>query len=151
MKVAILQQSKTTYSFYRGGLIDKLCKSHFMNYINSTPSGKTSPTAISDSGATDNFLAFDAPCVKKQIDVNPMEVKLPNGDFIRSTNTATLYIPALPIAAREAHIFPDHFQHSLLSVGQICDNGFEVNFLAHNVTVKLNCDTLLVGQREHET
>jgi hypothetical protein len=32
-----------------------------MNYLSSTPSGKTSPTAILDFGATDNFLAFDAP------------------------------------------------------------------------------------------
>jgi hypothetical protein len=52
---------------------------------------------------------------------------------------------------REAHIFPNRFQHSLLSVGQLFDNGCEVICLAHNVTVKLNGDTILVGQREHDT
>jgi hypothetical protein len=163
-KVTILQPpNKTSWAEIRevwnsfevggggGGLIDKLCKSHFMNYLNSTPSEKTSPTAILDSGATGNFLAFDAPCVNKKIVLTPMEVKLPNVDFIKSTHAAEFNIPALHIAAREAHIFPNHFQHSLLYVTQICDNGCEVNFLAHNVTVKLNGDTLCMGQCKHDT
>jgi hypothetical protein len=135
-----------------GGVwIDNICKSQFMNYINYTPSNKTSPPSILDSGTTGNLLAFDAPCVNKQIAVAPMEVKLPDGDFIHSTHTATVNIPSLIIAAREAHIFPIFFQHSLLSIGKLCDNGCEVNFLAHNVAVKLHGDTVLMGQREHDT
>jgi hypothetical protein len=42
-----------------------------------------------------------------------MAVNIPNGDFIRSTHTVTFDIPALDIAVREAHIFPNHFQHSI--------------------------------------
>jgi hypothetical protein len=94
-----------------------------MNYLNSTPSKEMSTTAILDSGATGNFLDFDAPHhVNEQIAVTPMEVKLPNEDFIRSTHIAPVNITALPIAARIGRIFPNHFQHSLLSVGQLCDN-----------------------------
>jgi hypothetical protein len=80
-----------------------------------------------------------------------MEVKLANGDFNRSTHTATRDTPSLPIAAREAHIFPIHFQLSLLSVGQLCDNDCEVNLLAQSVTVRLNGDIILVRQCNHET
>jgi hypothetical protein len=69
-----------------GGLIEKLCKSHVMNYLNSTPSENTSPTAIFDSGSTG-----------KQIAVNPIEVKLPKGDFILSTHTVTVDIPSFPM------------------------------------------------------
>jgi hypothetical protein len=63
----------------------------------------------------------------------------------------TVNIPLLPIATRESNIFTNHFQNSLLSVGQLCDNGCEVNFLAQNATLKLHGDTLLVAQYEHAT
>jgi hypothetical protein len=76
-------------SFEAGG-VDKCCKSQFMNYLKTAPSNKTSSAAILDPGATDNFLDVDAPYVNKQISVTPMEVKLPNGDFIRSTHTTTI-------------------------------------------------------------
>jgi hypothetical protein len=130
------------------GGVENLCESQFMNYLGSTPSNETSPTTILDSVATGNFLPFDAACVRKQIDVAPIKVKLHNGDIIRSTHNTTINIPALPITVREAHIFPRNFQHSLLSIGRLCDNSCEVNFLARNVTVKIYGDAVLVGQRE---
>jgi hypothetical protein len=80
-----------------------------------------------------------------------MEVKLPSGDFIRSAHTTTVDIPALTIATREARIIPNNFQHSILSVGQRCDNGCEINFLAQNRTVKLNGYIILVGRRDNAT
>ena len=87
----------------------------------------------------------------KKVATNPMEVKLPNGDFIRSTHTATLDIPALPASAKEAHIFPHHFQHSLMSVGHLCDNGCDVHFSAAVVTVKRKGDVIFEGWRDEES
>jgi hypothetical protein len=117
-----------------------------MNYLNSIPSENV--PAILDSIATGNFLEFDVPCMNAQIAMSPMEFKLPNGDFIRSIHTATADIPELPLAVREAHIFPNHFQHSL-SVGKLCDIDCEVNFLSRSATVKVNGDIIVMGNCDY--
>jgi hypothetical protein len=78
----------------------------------------------------------------------PLEVHLPNGDTITSTHTATLNIPSLPQAARLSRILPGLAQHSLLSVGQICDSGCSVTFTASNVTVTNGDLTFLTGERD---
>jgi hypothetical protein len=85
--------------------------------------------------------------MNKHIALNPTEVKLTSGDYMQSTHTATVDIPALLIAVREAHIFPNHFQHSLLSVGQLCDN----TFLSPQHECYSYDELILVGQRDHET
>jgi hypothetical protein len=53
----------------------------------------------------------------------PIAVQLPNGEHIWSSHTALLDIPALPLAARVAHIFPKLTSASLLSIGLLCDHG----------------------------
>jgi hypothetical protein len=78
-------------------------------------------------------------------------VRLPNGDTITSTHTATLNIPSLPHAARQAHILPGLAQHSLLSVEKRCDSGCSVTFTASNVTVTNGESTILTGLRDKES
>jgi hypothetical protein len=46
-----------------------------------------------------------------------------------------LALPGIPPAANQAHIFQNHFKHSLISVGHLCDYGCEVSFSAPSVTV----------------
>jgi hypothetical protein len=45
---------------------------------------------------------------------------------MKSTHTATLDIPQLSKVAKAAHVFPAMENNSLLSVGQICDDGYSV-------------------------
>jgi hypothetical protein len=125
-----------------------LSSQNFMNYLNFTPSQPSTYTALLESGCTSHFLLANAKCSNKKSTIMPLEVHLPNGATITSTHTATLNMPSLPHAARQSHILPGLDQHSLLSVGQMCDSGFSVTLKASNVTVT-NCEyTLLTGIRD---
>jgi hypothetical protein len=64
-------------------------------------------------------------------------VRLPNGATIESSHTAELDIPELNAAASKAHVFPGMANHYLLSVGQVCDEGYIVTFKQAAVTI---CD-----------
>jgi hypothetical protein len=119
-----------------------------MNYLNFTPSQPSPSTAILDSGCTSHLLLENATCSNKKSTATPLEVHLPNGDTITSTHTATLNMPSLPHASRQAHILPGLAQHSLLYVGQMCDSGCSVTFTASNVTVTNGESTILTVLRE---
>jgi hypothetical protein len=54
---------------------------------------------------------------------------------MESSHTAELDIPKLNAAAYTAHVFPGMANHSLLSVGQLCDEGYIVTFKHASVTV----------------
>jgi hypothetical protein len=81
-----------------------------------------------DSGCTGHFLLVNAPCLNKVKSRNPLTVRLPNGATMESSHTADLDIPELNAAASKAHVFPGMAHHSLLSVGQLCDEGYIVTF-----------------------
>jgi hypothetical protein len=122
-----------------------------MNYLNFTPSRPSPSTAILDSGCTVHFPLANAKCSNKKSTATPLAVRLPNGDTITSTHTATLNMPSLPHAARQAHILPGLAQHSLLSVGKMCDSGCSVTFTASSVTVTNGESTILTSLRDKES
>jgi hypothetical protein len=74
-------------------------------------------------------------------------VQLPDGSSIESSHKANLNIPGLPTAASECHIFPSLTSGSLLSIGQLCDYGCDVNFNKLNVTIHHGLDLVLKGVR----
>jgi hypothetical protein len=96
---------------------------------------KPHETAIVDSGCTVQFLLVNAPCLNKVKSQTPLTVRLPNGDTMESSHTAELEIPELNAAASKAHVFPWIANHSLLSVGQLCNKGYIVTFQNAWVTV----------------
>jgi hypothetical protein len=57
---------------------------------------------------------------------------------MESSHTDDLDIPQLSAAASKAHVFPGMAHHSLLSVGQLCDEGYIVTFQRDTVT---NCNS----------
>jgi hypothetical protein len=116
-----------------------------MNYLNCTASPQSNSTALLDSGCTGHFLVFNAHCKGEKLAESPLGGRLPNDAIIVSTHTATLYLPSLPTAARQAHILPGVVQHSLLSVVHMCDSGCFVTFTSDNVTVKHDAVTILDG------
>jgi hypothetical protein len=79
-------------------------------------------------------------------------VLLPNGATMESSHTADLDIPELNAAASKAHVFPGIAHHSLLSVAQLCDEGYIVTFRRDTVTI-CNSDNskLLSGPRDNTT
>jgi hypothetical protein len=99
---------------------------------------KQHETEIVDSVCTSHFLLVNAPCLNKVKSRNPLTVRLPNGATMESSHTAELDIPKLNDAASKAHVFPGMANQSLLSVGQLCDEGYIVTFKQAAVTI---CDS----------
>jgi hypothetical protein len=52
-----------------------------------------------------------------------------------SSHTAALDITELSEAASVAHVFPEMANNSLLSVGQLCNEGYYVTFKLDGVTI----------------
>jgi hypothetical protein len=84
---------------------------------------KPHETAIVYYGCTGHFLLIKAPCLKKIKSQNPLTVRLPNGATMESNHTSSLDIPELKKSASIAHIFMVMANHSLLSVGKLCNEG----------------------------
>jgi hypothetical protein len=122
-----------------------------MNYLNFTPSIPSQSTTLLDSGCTAHYLLANAKFSNKKPTATSLTVILPNGDTITSTHTATLNMPSLPHTARQAHILTGLAQHSLLSVGQMCDSDCSVTFTAADVTVKNGKSTILNGLRDQDS
>jgi hypothetical protein len=96
---------------------------------------KHNETALVDSGCTGHFLLSNFPCLNKNLTTNPLTVRLPNGQTMKSTHTATLDITQLSKSAKAAHIFPAMENNSLLSVGQLCDEGYCLLFSIDEVKI----------------
>jgi hypothetical protein len=96
---------------------------------------KPHETAIVDSGCTGHFLLVNAPCLKKVKSQTPLTVRRHNGATMESSHTSELDIPELNAAASKAHVLPGMANHSLLSVGHLCNEGYIVTFKNALVTV----------------
>jgi hypothetical protein len=71
---------------------------------------------------------------------------------MESSHTVDLDIPELNAAASKAHVSPGMAHHSLLSVGQLCDEGYVVNFKEDTVTIcNSKSSKLLSGPRNVDT
>jgi hypothetical protein len=108
----------------------------------------TDDTAILDSGCTSNFLSAAAPCSDKQAAHVPLNVNTPNGTTIQSSHTCNLLLTELPPQSRQARILPGLLPNSLISVGQLCDNGCSVTFTQDQVTVSKNKKCVMYGSQD---
>jgi hypothetical protein len=121
-------------------------------FCRAPPLLKQHETAIVDSGCTGHFLLVNAPCLNKVKSRTPLTVRLPIRATIESYHTAELDIPLLNAAASKAHVLPGMDNHSLLSVGQLCEEGYIVTFKQASVTI---CDSeksqILSGPRDLNT
>jgi hypothetical protein len=108
----------------------------------------TNDTAILDSGCTSNFLSAVAPCSDKQAAHVPLNVNMPNDTTIQLSHTCNLFLTDFPPQARQAHILPGLVHNSLISVGQLCDNGCSVTFTQEQVTVSKHGKCVMYGSRD---
>jgi hypothetical protein len=71
---------------------------------------------------------------------------------MESSHTANLYIPEFNAAESKAHVFPGMAHHSLLSVGQLYDEGYIVTFKQDTVIIcNSESSKLLSGPRDVNT
>jgi hypothetical protein len=81
-----------------------------------------------------------------------LTVRLPNGATMKSSHAADLDIPESNAAASKAHVLPGMEHHSLLSVGQLCDEGYMVTFKQDTVTIcNSESSKLFSGPRDDTT
>jgi hypothetical protein len=105
-----------------------------------------------ESGYTGHFLLANAPCLNKVKSRTPLMVRLPNSATMESSHTSDLDIPELNAAASKSHVFPGMAHHSLLSVGQLCDEGYIVTFKHDTVTIcNSESSQILSGPRDVNT
>jgi hypothetical protein len=105
----------------------------------------TDDTAILDSVYKSNLLSATAPCTSKQAAHIPISVNMPNGQSIRSSHTCDLLLTELPPQARKAHVLTYLVHTSLISVGQLCDNGCNITFNKDTVSVMNNGKCVMTG------
>jgi hypothetical protein len=70
---------------------------------------------------------------------------------MESSHTADLDIPELNAAVSKAHVFPGMAHHYLLSVGQLCDECYTVNFRRDTVTICNSESSKLLSGPRYET
>jgi hypothetical protein len=100
-----------------------------------------------DSGCTINFLSAAAPCSDTQASHVPLNVNMPNGTTTQSSHTCYLLLTGMPPQARPAHILPGILHNSLISVGQLCDNGCSITLTHDQVTVTKNKECVMRRSR----
>lgn len=103
--------------------------------------------AIVDSGATSNFLMISSPTKNRRPATKPINVTLPNGESIKTSDECDLDIETLPNRARTAYIVPGLNSHSLISVVKLCNAGCEVIFTKIGCKVQDRGNTVLTGYK----
>jgi hypothetical protein len=99
-----------------------------------------------------SFYGVNAPCLNKVKSQNPLTVRLPNGATMESTHTSSLAIPELNKAESIAHISPGMENHSLISAGQLCNEGYSVTLRVDAFTVyNIQEVQILKGARDLDT
>ena len=108
--------------------------------------------AVANTGMTGHYLTINSPCINKQKAVHLISIQIPNGVIIKSTHTALLVHPDLPLQARQAHLFPG-LKNALLSVGTLCEHGCEATFNDKSVHIKnkQSGNTIMRGKQDAPT
>jgi hypothetical protein len=83
---------------------------------------------------------------------NTFRVRFTNGETMDSKNTPSLNIPEFIEAASVAHAFTDMASNSLISVGQMGNEGYYITFMIGGVTLyNYAGKAALKGQRDLNT
>jgi hypothetical protein len=107
-------------------------------------------TSLIDSGYTSNFIKQGAPHnSKKQNNAPCLTVRLPNNATIKSSGTGTLCLPELNEAANKINTF-NNLNENLMSVGQLCDAGYDVQFDKDKAIVNNKENIIFTAPRYHK-
>ena len=110
-------------------------------------------TRIIDTGTSHHNLALGDGNPQQYVPyvANAPQVMIPNGDNITAKARYNLHLPHVSQEASEADVLLS-FKHSLLSVGQLCDDDCTAIFLKHRCTIynKQN-KPIIIGIQNHTT
>jgi hypothetical protein len=111
-----------------------------------------SEKAIIDSGCTSHLVKSFTKCSNKTPTTQGVRVGIANGQVMTATHNATLHLPHLPVqlnsSACKASVHPD-LQKSLISLGQLCDNGCDYVLLdKKHASIIQNGVTSIIGMRD---
>jgi hypothetical protein len=106
---------------------------------------------LADSGATGHFFTTNAKVINKQIALDPLKVKIPDGNILQSSHTCELDLPKLPLEARRGHIMPGMKGHSLVSLVQLCMAGCTITISESAMNVWYKGELVLKGQKCNRT
>jgi hypothetical protein len=95
-----------------------------------------------------HFFVSNCTCSNIQAAHVPLNVNMPNGTTIQSSHTCDLLLTYLPPQARKAHVLPGLVHNSLISVGQLYNNGCSLTFTQEQVTVSKNGKCAMYGSRD---
>ena len=95
-------------------------------------------TRIIDTGTSHHNLALGDGNPKDYVPyvTNAPQVMIPNGTNITACAKYNLQLPHVSNQASETDILPT-FKHSLISVGQLCDDGCTATFSKHGCTYNI--------------
>ena len=96
--------------------------------VTTTPGISKATHGLLDSGATDHFLAINSHVKNKRPSKNKINVEIPDGNNMESSEECDLDWPTLPAAARTGHILKNLKNYALVSVVKLCDAGCNVIF-----------------------
>ena len=105
--------------------------------------------AKGDSGATNHYLRDEHKILLDNVrtGLDRPSVQLPNNDVIEASSTGILNLHlALSVRAKEAHILPQ-LGTSLISLGQLADDGCVIMLNKAKLCVFKNYKLLLTGTR----
>ena len=107
--------------------------------------------AKGDSAASHNYWREeDMHCLANIEPANPCQIMLLNADSIHPSNRGQLPLSnKLSKAAKDAIIVPKLKSSSLISLGQLCDDGCKVILDHKKLKVIKNNDFVIEGQRNH--
>ena len=100
---------------------------------------------LADTGCTSHYITTHTNLQHEK--PSQLQVKLPNGDILRSSGATKIPLPTLSNKAQEAHIFPELTSANLLSIGQLCDDNCIATFDKNNLIITKNNKTIIQGKR----
>ena len=114
------------------------------------PPPTTTCIAKADSGATNHYFRLNDSFILEHISpTNGPQIRLPNNMSLTASKSGLLPVKHLTPQARRAHIIPGLESASLLSMGQLCDDGCEVRLRKSDMEVRKGEQTILHGVRNH--
>ena len=135
---------------------DQLDKINLLNNLSTIIPSVVPPKPIkpiiakADSGASKHYFTMTgATTLHHCSKTNGPTVHLPNGDTISASMQGFLPFSKLTKQAQLVHVFPDLHSTSLISLGQLCDDGCTIVLTDKGIFVFKQKEIILTGTRNH--
>ena len=123
-------------------VIDNHCRN---NYNKS----KKNNMAIADTGCTSHYMGYST-TYRDQTPAgyNNINVEIPDMNVMQSTHIAKLPLQNISEAARKCHLFKEMKSKTLISIGQLCDDGMTALFTKESLKISKDNKCIIEGNRD---